>query len=120
MSAAQGPAGSQRSPTPKQPWATVPSRPIGWIAFGAAVVGIGSWFVLPLITTLFGETYPVTDTYVMPLIGAVLLFVAAVLNPLALWVWKQRNVLTLIATILTVGAALFILPIVIGEGIGGA
>lgn len=108
------------SATPKAAWVGLPTRPIGWIAVGAAVVGLGSWIVLPIITGVFGETYPVTDTFVMPLIGAVLLVIAAVLNPLAIWVWKQKNALNLIAMLLTVGAALFVLPFVIGEGISGA
>lgn len=108
------------SATPKAQWGGLPTRPIGWVAVAAAVIGLGSWIVLPIITSIFRETYPVTDTFVMPLIGAVLIVIAAVLNPLAVWVWKQKNVLNLIAAVLTVGAALFLLPIVIGEGIAGA
>lgn len=118
MSTPTGPQPARAAPKPA--WVGLPTRPIGWVAVVAAVIGLGSWIVLPIITSLFRETYPVTDTFVMPLIGAVLIFIAAVLNPLALWVWKQKNVLNLIATVLTVGAALFLLPIVIGEGISGA
>jgi hypothetical protein len=86
----------------------------------AAVIGLGSWIVLPLITTLFRETFPITDTYVMPVIGSVLIAIAAVLNVIALWPARQRNVLNLLATILTVPAALFFLTFVIGEGVAGA
>ena len=117
MSAPTGPPA--RPAGPRSAWVGLPTRPIGWLAVAAAVVGLGSWIVLPIITTVFRETYPVTDTFVMPLIGAVLIVIAAVLNPLAIWVWKQKNALNLIAMLLTVGAALFLLPFVIGEGISG-
>lgn len=101
-------------------WSGVPTRPIGWAGVVAAIIGLGSWVVLPLITTLFGETVPVTDTVLMPIIGLVLIAIAAVINVIALWPARQRNVLTLIATLLTVPAALFFGVFVIGEGLGGA
>ena len=107
-------------PERKGSWSATPSRPIGWVALVAAVIGLGSWIVLPLITTLFREAFPITDTYVMPVIGSVLIAIAAVLNVIALWPARQRNVLNLLATILTVPAALFFLTFVIGEGVAGA
>jgi hypothetical protein len=107
-------------PPRKGTWSATPTRAIGWVALGAAVIGLGSWIVLPLITTIFRETFPITDTVVMPIIGSVLIAIAALLNVIALWPARQRNVLNLIATILTVPAALFFLTFVIGEGIAGA
>lgn len=45
--------------------------------------------------------------------------VAAVLNILALTVWRQRNVLNLIGALLAVPVAIVFLVFLIGEGIGG-
>lgn len=101
-------------------WTGKPTRPIGWAGVVAAIVGLGSWVVLPLVTTLFRETWPVTDTVVMPIIGVVLTAVAAVINVIALWPARQRNVLTLIAVLLTVPATIFFGVFVIGEGLSGA
>lgn len=101
-------------------WRGMPTRPIGWVGVFAAVVALGAAFVgLPLVTVLLRETAPVTDTVIMPLIGVVLLVTAAVLNAVALWPARQRNVLTLIATLITVPAALFFGAFLIGEGIAG-
>lgn len=101
-------------------WRGTPDRPIGWIGVVAAVIGLGAiWAVLPLITTFFRETVPITDTVVMPIIGIVLTAIAAVLNVIALWPARQRNVLTLIATILTVMVTLVFGVFVIGEGLAG-
>ncbi|HEX6954915.1 MAG TPA: hypothetical protein VF156_08555 [Agromyces sp.] len=101
-------------------WSTTPTQRIGWVAVIAAIIGLGAWIVLPLITTLFRETVPVTDTVVMPIIGVVLTLVAAVLNVLALTAWRQRNVLNLIAALLTAPAALVFLVFLVGEGLAGA
>jgi hypothetical protein len=92
----------------------------GWVALGTAAVGLGSWIVLPVITSLFGDTYPVTDTFVMPVIGLVLTVVAAVVNVLAVGPGRQRSAVSIVAAGLTVGAALFFGFFVIGEGLGGA
>ena len=97
-----------------------PTARSGRLALGAAFVGLGSWIVLPIVTTLFHDTYPVTDTVVMPIIGAVLVTLAAVINVVTLWLGRQRSVMNVIFTILTVAAAVFFGSIVIGEGFGGA
>ena len=101
-------------------WGGTPTARIGWVAVIAAIIGLGAWIVLPLITTLFRETVPVTDTVVMPIIGVVLTLVAAVLNVLALTAWRQRNVLNLVAALLTAPAALVFLVFLVGEGLAGA
>ena len=92
----------------------------GWLAVGAAVVGFGSWVVLPIVTSMLGERYPVTDTFVMPLIGLALTVIAAVINVLAVWRGGQRSGVSIVAAALTVAAVLFLGVVVIGEGLGGA
>jgi hypothetical protein len=114
------PDGSPPEP-PRAPRAAIwPTAANGWIALVAAVVGLGSWVVLPIITTLFAERYPVTNTFVMPAIGTVLILVAAVLNVLSVWLWKQRSVLNIVAMAVVSAAAIFFTFIVVGEGIAGA
>lgn len=97
-----------------------PARPFGWVAVGSAAVGLGSWIVLPLITSLFADRYPVTDTFVMPVIGLALTVVAAIMNVLAVGPGRQRSAVSIVAAVLSVGAALFFGFFVIGEGLGGA
>lgn len=98
----------------------LPTRASGWVALAAAAIGLGSWVVLPIITSVFGDTYPVTDSYVMPLIGVALVAIAAVVNVLVLWLGRQRCVLCIVATVLTVCAAGMFGFITIGEWLGGA
>ena len=97
-----------------------PVSPVGWVALATAAVGLGSWIVLPVITTLFGDTHPVTDTILMPVIGLVLTVVAAIVNVLAVGPGRQRSAVSIVAAGLTVGATLFFGFFVIGEGVGGA
>ena len=98
----------------------LPTAPSGWIALAAAGIGMGSWIVLPIVTSLFADEYPVTDTIVMPIIGLVLTVLAAVVNVLVLWLARQRSLANILATVLTVSAAVFFGFFVIGEGLGGA
>lgn len=95
-----------------------PSTGFGWLALVASAVGLGSWIVLPVLTSLFGEKYPITDSYAMPLIGLVLTAIGAVLSTIAVW-RGQRSVTNLIAMGLTVVATLFLGLFVIGEGLSG-
>ena len=88
-------------------------------ALAAAAVGLGSWIVFPVLTR-FRDTFPVTDTVVMPIIGLVLVTLAAIVNVLTLWLGRQRSAMNIVATVLTVTATLFFGPFVIGEGLGGA
>jgi hypothetical protein len=121
MSAASSESSSSRARGP-QPWgATVwPTSPSGWVAIAVAAVGLGSWVVLPIVTSVFGERYPVTDTFVMPVIGLALTAIAAVVNVLAVWRGGQRSGVSVVAATLTVAATLFFGFFVIGEGLGGA
>ena len=112
----------QREPDPPERWAAAvwPPAPRGWWALVMAAIGLGSWVVLPLVTTVFRESYPVTDTVLMPVIGLVLVAVAAVVDVLVVWRGGQRSAMNLVAAILTSGATLFLGFFVIGEGLGGA
>lgn len=99
---------------------TRPRTAIGWWAIVLSVIGLASWVILPLITTIFGETYPVTDSWVMPAIGTVLIDAAAVLNVLCIWPFRERSVLNIIALCVTVPLALLFTLFVVGEGLSGA
>lgn len=72
-----------------------------------------------MITMTFRETYPVTDTWVMPAIWLVLVDVAAGFNALCIWRWRERSVLNIIAVALIIPTALFVTIMVVGEGLGG-
>jgi hypothetical protein len=70
--------------------------------------------------TALRDTFPVTDTVVMPIIGLALVTLAAIVNVIAFWLGRQRSVMNMIATVLTVAATVFFGFFVIGEGVGGA
>ncbi len=118
MRSASAPSSSSvpGGPTVTPTWPTARS---GRLAIVAAVVGLGSWIVLPMLTAL-RDTFPVTDTVVMPIIGLVLVTLAAIVNVITLWLCRQRSVMNIIATVLTVVATVFFGFFVIGEGLGGA
>ncbi len=103
----------------RSPAAILPTSAFGWVAVALAVVGLGSWVALPVITTVFADAYPVTDTFLMPVIGLLLTVLAAVVNALAVWRGRQRSVVSLVAMFLTVMASLFFGLFVIGEGLSG-
>ncbi|MHB0975803.1 MAG: hypothetical protein ACYC1U_01255 [Candidatus Aquicultorales bacterium] len=104
----------------KRAGSTVPKTTLGWWALGVSAVGLSSWVVLPMLTMLFRETYPVTDTWIMPLIGTVLVGLAAVLNVLTLWKQRDRSVLNVVATILTLPIAVAAVLVLVGGVFGGA
>lgn len=98
----------------------LPGTKTGWWALGLAVIGIAAWVLLPIITITFRERYPVTDTWVMPAIGTVLIDIAAVFNLLCLWPWRDRSMLNIAATALVVPVAILFTLIVVGELVSGA
>ncbi|MDO8308346.1 MAG: hypothetical protein Q7V58_08320 [Actinomycetota bacterium] len=112
------------SPTPpragRAAWgATVwPTAPRGWLALAAAAFCVGTWLVLPLLTTL-RDRYPVTDTVVMPIIGLAVTAVAATVNVLIVWPGSQRSAVNIVVMGHMVAALAFLGFFVIGEGIGG-
>ncbi len=97
----------------------VPGRPVGWWALAVSAVGLASWIVLPIITMTLRETYPITDTALMPVIGVVLVDVAAFFDVLCIAVWKERSLVNLAVAAVTVAAALFFTFMVVGEGLAG-
>jgi hypothetical protein len=99
---------SLRSSPPHTAGQLLPSTAAGWFGVGAAIVGLGSWVVLPIITALFGATVPFTDSFWMPVIGLALVAAAAVANVLVLWLARQRSGLNIAATALTVAATLLL------------
>lgn len=109
-------------PTTPNPSGTaiLPRTKTGWWALGFTVIGIAAWVVLPVITTIFRETYPVTDTWIMPAIGTVLIDLAAVFNLLCVWRRRERSVLNIVAAVLVIPMALLFTFIVVGESLGGA
>lgn len=96
----------------------LPTAPSGWIAFAAAGSEWGPGSCFSIVTSLFADEYPVTDTIVMPIIGLVLTVMAAVDNVLVLWLARQRSLANILANVLTVSATLFLGFFVIGEGLG--
>ena len=97
----------------------VPGSAVGRWALVLSVLGLSAWVVLPVITGVFRETYPITDTVLMPVIGTILIDAAAAFNVFCVWRCKERSALNIIATILTIPAALFFTFMVVGEGLAG-
>jgi hypothetical protein len=96
-----------------------PNTRNSWWTLVASVIGIASWLVLPVITMKFRDIYPITDTWVMPAIGTLLIDMAAILNVIVIWRCKERSILNIIAAVLVIPMALFFTFFVIGEGLGG-
>jgi len=111
---------SERSPgaaTGKAATRTVvPSSAVGWWAVGVAVLGLAPWVVLPVITAAYRETYPITDTWVMPAIGLAATDLAALFNALSIWLWRQRSTLNVIAACLIFAVAALVTLMVVGGG----
>ncbi|MCK8113904.1 hypothetical protein [Anaerosoma tenue] len=97
----------------------MPRSAAGWWAIVLSVIGLGSWIILPLITINFRDTFPITDTALMPIIGIVLVDLAAAIDLLCVLRWKERSTLNIIALVITLPAALFFTFIVVGEALGG-
>ena len=109
--------GGSGAPGAKSAW--VPGRAVGWWALGLSALGVAAWIVLPMITGLFADKYPITNTGVMPAIGTVLIGVAAVFNVLCIWPWRERSALNIIAAAITIPMALFLTFMVVGGALGG-
>jgi hypothetical protein len=99
--------------------AILPGTKAGRWALILTVIIIAACAALPIITINFRNTYPVTDTWVMPAIGVVLIDFAAVFNVLCVWPWRERSILNIIAAVLTVLSALFFTFMVVGESLAG-
>ena len=98
----------------------IPRSVLSWWALGLSALGLGAWVVLPLVTAVFADEYPITNTGVMPAIGTILIVVAAIFNVLCVWLWKERSTLNILAAVVTIPAAIFLGVMVGGQMIGGA
>ncbi|MDF9809721.1 hypothetical protein M2116_000665 [Aurantimicrobium minutum] len=96
-----------------------PHEKPGKVALWFAVAAFLLWLVLPMITGVFRETVPVTDTWVMPFIGVVGVGIAAAVNLFTYVFNRQRSVMNLIAMSLTVAFTVFTATFLIGEGLAG-
>ena len=99
--------------------AILPKTKAGRWTLILTVIVIAACAALPVITINFRDRYPVTDTWVMPAIGVVLIDLAALFNVLCIWPWRERSVLNILAAVLTIPSALFFTFMVIGEGLAG-
>ena len=99
--------------------AILPKTRSGWWALISTVIVIAACAALPIITITLRDKYPVTDTWVMPAIGTILIDLVAVFNVLCVWPWRERSILNIIAAVLTVPSALFFTLMVVGEGLAG-
>jgi energy-coupling factor transporter transmembrane protein EcfT len=96
-----------------------PHEKPGKVSLWFAVAAFALWVVLPLLTSAFRETVPVTDTWVMPFIGVVGVAIAAAVNLFTYVFNRQRSVTNLIALSLTVSFTVFSAAFLIGEGLAG-
>jgi hypothetical protein len=103
---------------------TGPVRKAGRWALGFSVAAGVSWFVMPLLSGILeNATGPlgVVSDIAMP-VAIALVVLAAVLNALCLWVWKERSALNIIAACLTIPLAivgLVEIATVVADIIGG-
>lgn len=103
----------------KKPRPVWPKESSGKSALWIGLLGLSSWIILPLITTLFRTTFPITDTYVMPVIGSVMIVGAALWNLITYVFLRQRSAMNVVMLSLTVFWAAFTTLFVVGEGIAG-
>lgn len=112
---------SHQTPTAGNPGgiAILPKTKAGRWSLIVTVIVIAACMALPIITINLRDKYPITDTWVMPVIGTVLIVFAAVFNILCVWFWRERSLLNILAAILTVPSALFFTFMVVGESLAG-
>lgn len=111
------PASGSTAPRSSVP-PTWPATGLGRTSLALSIVALVSIVALPLTTALFGETVPLTDTVMMPLIGTALLLTASVLGVVAVSMRRHRSVVTIALLTAVLAATVFIAPIVIGEALG--
>jgi len=73
-----------------------------------------------MLTVAYRDTYPITDTWVMPAIAAVLISIAAILNAFVMWRLRERSILGIAAAVVTIPLALMFILVFVGEGLTGA
>lgn len=96
----------------------LPSTSLGWWGVGVSLLGFTMFlFILPTITMMFRETYPITDSWVMPTGGAAVLLLGVALGIAALRSQERSRlvigvlfvtaVFSLIALATLIGGAIF-------------
>jgi hypothetical protein len=96
-----------------------PQTQLGRWGIVVAIVAVVFTFSLPLVTSAFRETYGITDSWVMPVVGVIALDAAAIVNLLAI-VWKkERSLTSLIVTAVVGFMGAFFTLFVVGEGLAG-
>lgn len=96
-----------------------PTDRSGKVSIWLSAIGFSSWLILPMITTFFRESAPITDTWVMPFIGVVLMLIAAVANFITFVFLRQRSVLNVVFFSVTTVFAIFVTVMLVGEGLAG-
>lgn len=96
----------------KRPW--FPQTRIGIGAVVAGVLALSLWIILPMVTMAYRETYPITNSWVMPTIGGVTSIIVALLNVYVVWWRAQRAWLNLFSMVVLVLVALMSLLILVG------
>jgi hypothetical protein len=99
--------------------AITPQTTLGRWTLVMTLIAIASWWAFPRITGAYRDTFPITDTWIMPAILMVITDVAAALSVLAIWRNHERSILVLMAAGVMVPSALFVSLMVIGEGLAG-
>lgn len=89
-----------------QRWWPDSRRGIFALIYGAFALSL--WVILPLTTMTFRHIYPITDTWVMPALGAGVTLSATVLNWLVFVQSITRSWIGLGLCIVLSGAALFV------------
>jgi preprotein translocase subunit SecF len=97
----------------------LPRTRTGRRAVWLALVAVASWVVVPLTTITLRDAVPITDTWVMPAIVALLTDVAAVLGLLALFRYEERSIVVIALTVLTAPVGAFFTVMLVSEGIPG-
>lgn len=118
-----GSGGSPAGKLPAEPgdagFPFVPQTTTGRWAIVLSVLAIVSWFGLPVITTLYRDVYPITDTWVMPAISVALTDAAALLGLLAVLRFHERSIANIVLLILFALAGAFLTIMFVGEGLAG-
>jgi hypothetical protein len=81
------------------------------------IIALVAIIAFPLITVTFRQVYPLVDTWVMPAMLIVLVDASAIMNILAVWRGLEHCVISILALILSMQAALCVTTMLISEAI---
>ena len=91
-----------------------PRTSFGVVAVCVGVLALSLWFVLPMVTMRYREIYPITDSWVMPVLSSVATIMAALMNGYVVLVRKERAWFNLVVTVLVGVISLVALMVIIG------